>query len=99
MREMRQAMEFPNKVGIYLELKSIQFQEEQTGHDLIKLVWASLEANGLSTVADCEDEIPIIIETISKFNTWKWQKYTGSDLPTMITAYQPDNNEDLRWNG
>ena len=72
MREMRQAMEFPNKVGIYLELKSIQYMLDKTGYDLIKEVWASLEANGLSTVADCEGEIPIIIETITKFNTQEW---------------------------
>ena len=36
---------------------------------MIELVWASLKENGLSTVADCEDEIPIIIEPVTKQKT------------------------------
>ena len=42
MREMRQAMVEPNKVGIYLELKDPKDQKDETGYCLIKLVWASL---------------------------------------------------------
>ena len=49
-------------------------------------------------MADCEDEIPIIIEPQNYSNTKRWLAYTRSDLPTIITVNDPNNDEELEEN-
>ena len=49
----------------------------------------------MSTVADCEDEIPIIIEPQNYQNTKNWLARTGSDLPTIITVDDPNSRAEL----
>jgi len=60
------------KVGLYLELKDIKDQYIKTGYNLIELAYDILVQNELSTVADCEDDIPIIIECQFYKPTTQW---------------------------
>lgn len=74
------------KAGLYIELKDYKDQLADTGYDLAELAFGILSKHGLGTIADCESDIPIIIQS---FEFEALQKFaTLSDLPlVMLTRY------------
>ena len=74
------------KVGLYIELKDYQDQIDELGQDIAELTFAMLSKYGLGTVADCENDVPIIIQSFELDALKKFA--TMSDLPlVMLTSY------------
>ena len=54
-------MNSDTKVGLYIELKNYFTQQVWHREDIAVAVDKVLKANNLGTIADCKDEMPIII--------------------------------------
>ena len=50
-------------VGLYIELKDYNTYLADKGWDLAQMLYDVLSANGLGTIADCENTMPIIIQS------------------------------------
>ena len=85
-------MNSDTKVGLYIELKNYYAQEVVHRQDIAVAVDKVLKANNLGTIADCKDEIPIIIQG---FQLDSLKKYaTLSDLPLVFLT---GSNDGVDW--
>jgi len=69
------------KVGLYIEIKDYQGQIVSPGYNLAELLFNTLNENNLATISDCQDEIPIIIQSFELEGLEKFA--TLSDLPLV----------------
>lgn len=69
------------QVGLYIELKDYDTYLSEKGWDLAQMLFDTLEKHGLSTVADCKDKLPIIVQSFDPEGLKKFA--TLSDLPLV----------------
>ena len=69
------------KVGLYIELRDYQTNLDTLGIDMAEALDTVLKANKLDTIADCQDKLPIIVQS---FEIPALNKFaTLSDLPLV----------------
>jgi glycerophosphoryl diester phosphodiesterase len=84
----------PYKVGLYIELKDYTNNLNYLGIDMAEKMNSILAEYGLSTVSDCTDKMPIIVQS---FETAALDKYaTLSDLP-LIMLYNYSHSGEPDW--
>jgi glycerophosphoryl diester phosphodiesterase len=49
-------------IGLYVETKMYAFYKQQSGRDIANMTYDVLKKYNLSTIEDCQDKLPIIIE-------------------------------------
>ena len=77
------------KVGLYIEIKDYDGQILSPGYNLAELLFNTLDANNLGTISDCQDEIPIIIQSFEFAGLKKFA--TMSDLPLVQLCHYGTN--------
>lgn len=60
-REFPRVINADRPVGLYIEVKDWQWGIDYAGIDQAVLLMDELEKNGLATVEDSQDDIPIVI--------------------------------------
>lgn len=60
-REFPRENNAERKVGLYIELKDYSWNIQYAGYNTADVMQRILNENGLGTVAECMDDIPIIV--------------------------------------